>query len=107
MKQHITIEQLKDINIELSILLFKSCYEGTEMDKSLVNMSGAIFIDDNIKKLISSNSLVKICFTYDNKLDKSWNSGWRGKCVCDWDDITPNSIKKILYQDGYGREKYE
>jgi len=77
---------------------------GVIMDKSLVNMEGAIFIDDNIDNLRSSNSLVKICFTYDNKLDKEWNSGWRGKCVCDWNDLIPDSIEKILYQDGYGGE---
>jgi len=80
---------------------------GVIMDKSLVNMSESIFLDDNISNLRSSNSLVKICFTYDNKLDKSWNSGWRGKCVCNWNDLTPDSVEKILYQDGYGGEKYE
>ena len=59
-------------------------------DKSRIDMSDGIFIDDSFKNLITSNALVNICFG-----DKySWNEDWTGFRCNNWNDV-----KKFLKGD--------
>lgn len=52
-------------------------------DKSHIDMSGAIFLDDNIEILITSNADVKIVFgdIYD------WNKRWAGTRFFNWYEV--------------------
>nr|WP_297933176.1 hypothetical protein [uncultured Lachnoclostridium sp.] len=52
-------------------------------DKSHIDMSDGLFIDDSSKNLITSNAKDKICFgkTY------SWNEDWTGKRMNNWAKI--------------------
>ena len=48
-------------------------------DKSSVDMSDGIMIDDNVDMLNSSNAPIKICFG-----EYGWNENWKGLRVKDW-----------------------
>lgn len=62
-------------------------------DKSHLDMSDGIFIDDSSKNLVTSNALVNICFG-----DKySWNEDWTGFRCNNWNDV-----KKFLKGDESG-----
>ena len=52
-------------------------------DKSHIDMSDGIFIDDSVNNLITSNAELKICFgdEYD------WNKNWNGIRCANWCDI--------------------
>lgn len=52
-------------------------------DKSHIDMSGAIFLDDNIEMLTTSNANVKIAFgdVYE------WNKGWTGNRYFNWYEV--------------------
>lgn len=52
-------------------------------DKSHVDMSDGIFIDDSAKNLITSNAETKICFgdVYE------WNKDWDGIRCANWHDV--------------------
>ena len=52
-------------------------------DKSEIDMTDSIFIDDSYNNLVTSNATEKICFgdTY------SWNEKWDGKRLANWMDI--------------------
>lgn len=52
-------------------------------DKSGIDMTDGIFIDDSYNNLITSNATEKICFgdVY------SWNEKWDGKRLANWMDI--------------------
>lgn len=52
-------------------------------DKSCVDMSGSIFIDDSAKNLETSNAEVKVCFgeVY------PWNQDWEGIRCNNWLDV--------------------
>lgn len=52
-------------------------------DKSHIDMSDGLFIDDNSNNLITSNAKDKICFgeIY------SWNKNWKGKRMHNWAEI--------------------
>ena len=52
-------------------------------DKSEIDMTDGIFIDDSYNNLITSNATEKICFgdVY------SWNEKWNGKRLANWMDI--------------------
>lgn len=63
--------------IKKSILL---CNEDITMDKSMVNMSGGIFIDDRMDNLMSSNAGLKLCFGK----NFGWNKDWKGLWLPDW-----------------------
>lgn len=67
----------ENLDIKDMVLL---CQDEITMDKSVVNMEGAIFVDDNEKNLYSSNALTKICFGT-TEWNKSWNDGHR---VANW-----------------------
>ena len=46
----------------------------THKDKSCVDMSGGIFIDDSSNNLITSNADIKFCFGK----EYPWNKDWTG-----------------------------
>lgn len=52
-------------------------------DKSHINMSDGIFIDDSMNNLMTSNAQLNICFgdIY------SWNKDWSGIRCFNWNDI--------------------
>lgn len=52
-------------------------------DKSSIDMSTGVLIDDNMKNLITSNALVNICYgdVYE------WNKDWTGFRAKNWQDI--------------------
>lgn len=52
-------------------------------DKSHINMSDGLFIDDSAKNLITSNAKENICFGD----ICSWNKDWTGKRMGNWADI--------------------
>ena len=66
----------------------------TYPDKSHINMSGAIYIEDCHSNLITSNADIKICFgeTY------SWNENWDGKRCRDWIEVY-QYIKELQNED--------
>ena len=70
---------------------------GQEMDKSLVNMNNAMFIDDNTDNLNSSNASIKACFSYDNCLDKEWNIGWGGILESEWIEVYNNLDNLVTF----------
>ena len=59
--------------------------ESTVMDKSSVDMSGGIMIDDNQKNLWSCNADYKILF--ENVPRADWNDEWNGFYGKNWDEI--------------------
>lgn len=54
-------------------------------------MSEAIFIDDSVSNLLTSNAGRKICFGE----VKSWNQDWSGERIKNWE-----SIRKKILEDG-------
>ena len=54
--------------------------QGVKMDKSIVDMNGALFIDDHRDNLVSSNADTKVCFG--NKYQ--WNEKWKGLWLNNW-----------------------
>lgn len=52
-------------------------------DKSHIDMSGAILIDDKTDNLRTSNAAEKLLFGY----EYSWNSDWNGKRLYDWVEV--------------------
>ncbi len=57
--------------------------DGCKMNKSIINMENAIFLDDIPSNLKSSNAKIKFLF---GKL-YTWNKGWTGKHCFTWSDI--------------------
>jgi len=58
-------------------------------DKSHIDMSSGILIDDELKNLETSNAQMKICFgNYD------WNKDWSGIRAENWEQV-----RKILYEE--------
>ena len=55
------------------------------MDKSSVDMSNGIFIDDVEDNLFSSNAKLKVL--YENIPNADWNSKWRGERIKSWYDV--------------------
>lgn len=61
-------------------------------DKSHIDMSNGIFIDDSANNLVTSNADLKICFG-----DKyEWNKDWNGIRCANWYDVW-NLISKLNY----------
>lgn len=56
---------------------------GIKMDKSVVNMKEAIFIDDHAENLLSSNAELKLCFG--KKYE--WNNDWKGQRCFSWKQV--------------------
>lgn len=66
-------------------------------DKSKIDMSGGILIDDELKNLESSNADLKICFgNYD------WNKSWDGVRANNWADV-----RQIIFEEVRRRGKSE
>lgn len=61
-------------------------------DKSHINMSGCVFVDDSYNNLINNNASISVCYgdIY------SWNEKWQGKRCYNWTDF-----KKYLVEIGY------
>ena len=59
-------------------------------DKSHIDMSNGIFIDDSANNLITSNAELKICFGD----EYGWNKNWTGIRCANWYDIW-NFISKL------------
>ena len=57
-------------------------FNDVEMDKSLVNMQGAIFIDDHQRNLQSSNAKLPIAFG-----NHGWCKDWKGVRVNNWLEV--------------------
>lgn len=53
------------------------------MDKSIIDMSGAIIVDDHEDNLFSSNAETKISFG----TRAEWNENWDGRVCLDWTDL--------------------
>lgn len=53
-------------------------------DKSHIDMSGGILVDDNARMLETSNASTKICFGDVH----SWNDTWTGLRAKDWKELT-------------------
>jgi len=53
------------------------------MDKSIVNMKDAIFIDDHYNNLKTSNAKVKISFG--KRFE--WNNNWKGIICSNWQEV--------------------
>jgi len=69
-------------------------------DKSCVDMSGGMFVDDNEKNLFSSNAEFKLLFK--NVADAEWNSQWKGDFVKDFKDLQFYvSLMSFVYVDRY------
>lgn len=56
---------------------------GVKMDKSLIDMKNAIFIDDVVSNLNSSNAMDKICFGEIHE----WNRDWNGNKCLNWTEV--------------------
>lgn len=59
------------------------CNKGCKMNKSVINMQGAIFIDDVVSNLESSNARMKICFG----VERDWNKGWADYWCKSWSEV--------------------
>lgn len=82
------------IELHLPFADFIACNYKQYSDKSHIDMSDGIFIDDSSKNLFTSNSPYPILFgeTY------TWNENWTGTIKRTWDDIYQyvNEIEKRL-----------
>lgn len=70
--------------IENSIYLFNG--GNCKADKSMIDMSGGIFIDDHQNNLYGSNADIRICYTNEYR-EYKWNKGWVGLKVGNWKEI--------------------
>lgn len=52
-------------------------------DKSHIDMSDGIFLDDSSKNLVTSNALINICFGE----EYTWNEDWTGFRCSNWNDV--------------------
>ena len=57
-------------------------FDDVKMSKDLVNMDGAILIDDHEGNLKSSNAKLPIAFG-----NHSWSKDWNGKRLLDWNEV--------------------
>ena len=60
-------------------------------DKSHVDMSDGVFIDDNMKNLITSNASENVCF---GRIC-GWNKDWEGIRLNDWLAVKQYFISKL------------
>ena len=71
---------------------FKGIRYEKHKDKSHIDMSKSILIDDKEHILTSSNAKYKICFSDKYK----WNENWNGKRCYNWTEVE-DYIKKMNY----------
>lgn len=78
---------LKSKYIKEKLSCIKECIflvnDGCVMNKSQIDMQGAVFLDDVSSNLNSSNADVKICVGD----EYSWNKDWNGVRCYNWTDI--------------------
>lgn len=78
---------LKSLWIKEHLPFIKECIfivnDGCRMDKSSINMQGAIFLDDTTDNLNSSNADIKICVGD----EYPWNNKWDGIRCYNWTDV--------------------
>lgn len=69
-----------------------------ENDKSSIDMSDGVLIDDSITNLINSNATAVICFgdIY------SWNRNWDGERCANWYDVE-EYLRDLEVRDGNGK----
>ena len=78
--------------------------QSCERDKSHINMSNGIFIDDNEKNLFTSNAEIKILFK--NIENTEWNSKWDGDYVGNFNDLEFYvRLLSFMYYDRYENAK--
>ncbi|HHT98242.1 MAG TPA: hypothetical protein GXZ90_10170 [Clostridiales bacterium] len=70
----------KNLKHENIILLAK---DNNIMDKSIIDMSGGIIIDDHENNLFTSNADIKINFG----LKREWNQNWSGLACSNWQEL--------------------
>ena len=63
------------------------------MDKAIINMENAVFLDDNVDCLNSSNADVKILYKHDNFTTEK-NRVWNGYVSTSWED---EDFIKLVY----------
>lgn len=76
----------KNLSFIKNVILIKN--EGIQMNKSMINMEGGIFIDDVNTNLVSTNADMKICFGKEYE----WNAQWKGLRCSDWIEV----YKKLI-----------
>lgn len=69
--------------IENSIFLYN---KSIKMDKSIIDMSDGILIDDHQNNLFNSNAMGKICFNGSGR-KLPWNKDWNGIKVNTWVEL--------------------
>lgn len=77
------LQKEKWVNSCLSGIEFIGVNWKTHSNKSHIDMSDGVFLDDSAKNLITSNAKETICFgdIY------SWNDWWEGKRLNNWIDV--------------------
>lgn len=70
--------------VENAIYLYNG--SSNKADKSIVDMSGGIFIDDHQNNLYGSNADIRICYTNEYR-EYKWNKDWVGLKVGTWKEI--------------------
>ena len=56
-------------------------------DKSHIDMSDVVFIDDSMSNLSTSNAQINICFGDKYPWNEDWNEDWTGFRCYNWNDI--------------------
>jgi 5'(3')-deoxyribonucleotidase len=72
-------------------------------DKSMINMDGAVFIDDHSSNLESTNAKYKILF--EPYGPKKWNTNWEGIRLHSWSEVY-HFIKTLHHIEKITDEKY-
>lgn len=58
------------------------------ISKGIIDMSGGIFIDDNVENLKDTNAQVKILFKeYNDDINREWQNNWNGFVSYSWNNI--------------------
>lgn len=92
------LEMLKRLIPEVKVITISFPGE-VKADKSMINMEGAVFIDDHSKNLKGSNAKYKILF--EPHTTRNWNQGWDGLTLKSWKDVylfinAINQIEEIV-----------
>ncbi|WP_134111753.1 5' nucleotidase, NT5C type [Hypnocyclicus thermotrophus] len=96
------LEMLKRLIPEVKVITISFPYKVLS-DKSMINMQGAIFIDDHSSNLNSSNAKYKILFEPNDI--KNWNKKWEGIRLKTWKDVY-NFIKTVKSIEYIINEKF-
>ncbi len=97
------LKMLKRIIPQVKVITI-SFPEEVVADKSMINMEGAVFIDDHSKNLLSTNAKYKILF--EPYGDKNWNIGWDGIRLKSWVEVY-NFVKTLHHIEKITDNTYE